>query len=171
MARNNPKSRATFPRTLYSRLVPKVEAAQGGKLSRLTAVCARRRSLLAALTLIVASSVFVGGCLSPTLPLPPPSRPNVFPPDESGNVRVTGLVQSRATAYVHNQRTDQIAGEVTGSDGRYDIVIAAEVGDRLFVWQAFQTEESSPTEVVVPDTSTSEETPAPPDSMGGSSGQ
>jgi hypothetical protein len=84
---------------------------------------------------------------------------------------VTGLVQSRATAYVHNQRTDQIAGEVTGSDGRYDIVIGAEVGDRLFVWQRFNTEESAPSEVIVPSVSTSDDTPAPPDAMGGSPGE
>lgn len=130
-----------------------------------------RRALLARVGKVVLSAALVlTGCLSPTVPLPPPSRPNVFAPDDSGNVRVVGGVQSRATAFVHNARTDQIVGEVTGVDGRYDLVIGGEIGDTLFVWQSYNTEESAPIEVVVP----SENPPngdLPPESMGGAASE
>lgn len=129
----------------------------------------RRRSVAALLALGV-SGVAVG-CLSPTLPLPPPSRPEVFSPDEDGNVRVRGVVQSRAIVFVLNQRTDQVVGEVTGSDGAYDLLIQAEVGDRLGVWQSVDTKESDSVEVLVPAETTISGTPPPPDELGGASGE
>jgi hypothetical protein len=103
--------------------------------------------LIAAAQMIL---LFGAGCLSPTLPLPPPNRPTVSAPNEDGIISVSGVVQSRATAYVHNSRTDMIIGQITGDSGEYEIAIPAEVGDRLFVWQAYQTLESSPIEVLVP---------------------
>lgn len=73
--------------------------------------------------------------------------------------------------FVHNQRTDEIVGEVTRSDGAYDLLIAAEVGDRLSIWQSIGTKESPSTEVIVPATSIIGDTPAPPEEMGGASGR
>ena len=113
------------------------------------------------------SASFVG-CLSPTLPLPPPSRPTIFSPDDEGNIRITGIAQSRAAVFAHNLRTDQIVGEVTGDSGAYDLTMAAEVGDRISVWQSVDTKESAATEVLVPDNNSLTGTP-PPAGMGGSS--
>jgi hypothetical protein len=76
------------------------------------------------------------------------------------------MVQSRATAYVHNSRTDLIIGQITGESGEYDISIPAEIGDRLFIWQAYQTLESPPIEVLVPAEDEENSIP-PPGGMGG----
>lgn len=124
----------------------------------------RRLLLLVATAQVIL--LFGAGCLSPTLPLPPPSRPNVSAPNADGNIRVTGIVQSRATAYVHNSRTDLIIGQITGDSGEYDITIPGEVGDRLFVWQAYRTLESAPIEVLVPSEDEENSIP-PPGGMGG----
>lgn len=114
-------------------------------------------------------SILATGCLSPTLPLPPPSRPEVTAPDEDGNIRITGFVQSRATVFALNQRTDQIVGEVTGADGAYDLSMPAEVGDRISVWQSIHTKESDASEIVVPAVTLLNGTPAEP--MGGSANE
>lgn len=109
------------------------------------------------------------GCLSPTLPLPPPSRPEVSAPDAEGNIRISGVVQSRATVFALNQRTDQVVGEITGADGVYDLSMQAEVGDLISVWQSIDTKESGTVEVIVPEVTPMNGTPPPP--MGGSSGE
>jgi hypothetical protein len=109
------------------------------------------------------------GCLSPTLPLPPPSRPEVSAPDAEGNIRISGVVQSRATVFALNQRTDQVVGEITGADGVYDLSMQAEVGDLISVWQSIDTKESGTVEVIVPEVTPMNGTPPPP--MGGNSGE
>lgn len=81
------------------------------------------------------------------------------------------MVQSRATVYAHNQRTDQIVGEVTGADGAYLVIMQAEVGDRIAVWQSVNTKESGSTEVIVPEFTIDNGTPPDPDAMGGSGGE
>lgn len=105
-----------------------------------------RRGLFAAL-----AAVFVVGCLSPTLPLPPPSRPLVTAPDAAGFVQVSGRVRSESTAFAQNMRTGRITGQTTDETGEYELELAAEVGDRLVIWYRLYGEESPTTEVLVPE--------------------
>jgi hypothetical protein len=76
----------------------------------------------------------VSACLSPTLPLPPPSRPTVEGPDAAGYVRLTGRVPGGSTVSALNVRTDLVAGQQTGETGRYDFQIAAAPGDEILFW-------------------------------------
>lgn len=103
-------------------------------------ICA---SLLAAFAVVA--------CLSPTLPLPPPSRPEVSVPDATGDVHLLGVVPGRATAYVQNRRTGRIVGQTTEDDGRYELTIPAASGDRLLVDYELHLERSMSVEVLVPD--------------------
>jgi len=83
------------------------------------------------------------GCLSPTLPLPPPERPQVDGPDpETGEVRLRGSVPSKAQVHAINLRTMEIRGQVVGVDGLYDFFLAAEVGDEVTMYYRKGTDES-----------------------------
>lgn len=88
-----------------------------------------RRLLGAAGILLVANA-----CLSPTLPLPPPSRPTVEGPDAAGNVRLLGRVPDHARVSALNTRTTYISGQQTEDGGAYDFLIGAEPGDELQLW-------------------------------------
>lgn len=131
---------------------------------------AHRRAFSLGILAAFSFAVLLSGCLSPTLPLPPPSRPDVTSPDDDGFIRISGVVQSRATVFARNQRTDEIVGEVTGADGAYDLTMRADVGDRIAVWQSVYTKESGSTEVVVPDVTVENGPPPDPNPMGGSAG-
>jgi hypothetical protein len=50
---------------------------------------------------------------------------------------------------------------VTDSTGKYEIEIPAEIGDLLYVWQAYQTLESPPSEILVPEKDEDNSIPAP----------
>jgi len=74
-------------------------------------------------------------CLSPTLPLPPPERPEVYGPDpETGEVTLRGSVPSKSQIHAINLRTFEIRGQVTGIDGRYEFALPAEVGDEISMY-------------------------------------
>jgi hypothetical protein len=93
----------------------------------------------------------VASCLSPTLPLPPPSAPQVSAPDAAGFSRIQGRVRSQASVFVENLSTLRIAGQKTDETGDYEVEIGASVGDRLAVWyETGNNEQSPPTEVTVP---------------------
>jgi hypothetical protein len=113
----------------------------------------------------LAAAVTVAGCLSPTLPLPPPSAPLVSAPDNSGFVRVQGEVTSRATVHVMNERTNKGASQLTEDDGLYDLELRAQVGDTLRIWKRVGTQESDFVEVTVPEEDMIEGVPPP--AMGG----
>ena len=97
------------------------------------------------------ASLVVGACLSPTLPLPPPSRPDVSSPDASGYVRVQGIAAPNAEVIAWNHDNDIIAGQVTGDDSRYDFKIEAESGDHIELWYMKGTDESSSIAFTVPE--------------------
>lgn len=97
------------------------------------------------------ASLVLGSCLSPTLPLPPPSRPDVSSPSESGYVRLQGKAAPRSEVLAWNHANDIIAGQVTGDDSRYDFEIKAKSGDRLELWYIQGTDESSSISVTVPE--------------------
>ena len=93
--------------------------------------------------LVAAVALVVGGCLAPTLPLPPPSRPAVAGPDASGNVELTGSVQPDAEVYVRNYASNDIYGQITASDGAYDITLPAKIGDNVELWYTVGSQQSS----------------------------
>lgn len=84
----------------------------------------------------------LAGCLSPTLPLPPPSKPVVDGPDSQGNVTLSGNVPATATAYALNNRTGEGVFHVTGEDGAYVLVLPAQRGDELSLWYSLGTDDS-----------------------------
>jgi hypothetical protein len=103
---------------------------------------------------LVLGGLCVCACLSPTLPLPPPSRPDVDGPDPEGFVVLTGHVPPHTEAIAYNPRTRQIVGELTMSDGAYRLKLEAEVGDELSFRYRDGTDDSPSIIVVVraPDT-------------------
>lgn len=113
------------------------------------------RRLLVLLAAPCLAGLVAFGCASPTLPLPPPSRPDVAGPDGTGTVSLTGGVPSRAQAFAMNSRTSVIAGQQTGEDGQYDLRLKAEVGDQVEFWyQSGTTDSASVFFVIEPATGT-----------------
>ena len=103
-----------------------------------------RRSLL-----LVAGLAGVA-CLSPTLPLPPPDRPEVGLPDSNGLVRLQGVAAPQSEVIAWNHANDVIAGQVTRDSARYDFQIQASVGDFIELWYIQGDEESSTVRFTVP---------------------
>jgi len=75
----------------------------------------------------------VGGCLSPTLPLPPPGDPTVTATDTAGLVRLRGVVEPESHVLAKNLNTGLIAGQYTKT-GAYDFTLAAQEGDAISLW-------------------------------------
>jgi hypothetical protein len=112
-------------------------------------VCAQRRGWLQVLFLLVAAFV-VTGCLSPTLPLPPPSQPEITAPDSDGMVHIRGTVPPRSEVYAKNQHSLEIVGKETDDTGKYDLVMQAEINDRIIVWYSNVDVDRDFAEVLVP---------------------
>lgn len=91
----------------------------------------------------------VVGCLAPTLPLPPPDKPDIEGPDPRGYVTLSGYVPRRAMASALNTETGEIAGQVTGEDGYYRFQLQAQIGDELLFWYDRETERSPSVRVTV----------------------
>jgi hypothetical protein len=106
--------------------------------------------------LLLLTSLALSSCLSPTLPLPPPSRPDVSAPDAGGYVRLQGVAAPDAEVLAWNHNNDLIAGQVTGDDSRYDFMIAGESGDFIELWYVRGTDESQSIRLTVPDAEPSE---------------
>jgi hypothetical protein len=100
--------------------------------------------------LVLTAGVCLASCLSPTLPLPPPNRPDVSAPDESGLVRLQGVAAPRAEVIAWNHGTGLIAGQVTGDDSRYDFTMKAKAEDIIELWYIQGTEESQSIRIPVP---------------------
>jgi hypothetical protein len=100
--------------------------------------------------LMLTASVCLVSCLSPTLPLPPPDRPDVSAPDESGFVRLQGVAAPQAEVIAWNHQTDLIAGQVTGDDSHYDFTMKAEVNDFIELWYVVGSDESQSIRITVP---------------------
>ncbi len=100
--------------------------------------------------LLAAVALLVGGCLAPTLPLPPPSKPTIAGPDSSGNVELTGSVQPNSEVYVRNYASTDIYGQITGGDGAYDVTLPAQGGDQLELWYVSGKDQSPSIEFRIP---------------------
>lgn len=108
-----------------------------------------RRSLL---RIFAAVLVALPGCLSPTLPLPPPEVPDSIGP-QATNPRmwtVSGPCLEGALVVVFNERTGEGAVvEDRDRDGRYEAEIEADPCDLAWVSQALGEDESARTTFVV----------------------
>ena len=100
--------------------------------------------------LLLAAGVCLASCLSPTLPLPPPDRPDLSAPDAGGQVRLQGVAAPQAEVIAWNHNTDLIAGQVTGDDSRYDFTMKADVNDVIELWYVQGSDESQSIRLVVP---------------------
>lgn len=99
----------------------------------------------------------LGGCLSPTLPVPPPGQPEIEGPDASGMVTLkgnAGSAQPNAEVTVWNPALDSGKGEgrttIANPDGSWKETIPASSKQTLWVWQTVGYERSSQIEVHIP---------------------
>ena len=110
-----------------------------------------RRGLVRSLAL--GALVALGGCLSPTLPVPPPGQPEVEGPDASGLVTLKGAkdsAQPNAEVAAYNPATKDGRFTVSAADGSWQIVLPASSKQTLWVWQTVGFERSAQIEVRVP---------------------
>ena len=89
-------------------------------------------------------------CLAPTIPMPPPSRPDIEGPNADGIVSLSGTVEPGAHVYAENVRTGDIRGQRTDT-GDYRIAIGADVGDWLSLFYLHNGEFSPSVEFMIPD--------------------
>jgi hypothetical protein len=97
---------------------------------------------------LLGAALSLASCLSPTLPLPPPSDPSVSGTDADGNVTLTGTVAPESEVFALNHTSNVIAGQLTPS-GNYDFKIPAEQYDSLSIWYVENTMQSPPTDFIV----------------------
>ena len=108
---------------------------------------------------VVVAGMMVG-CLSPTLPIPPPDSAVASAPDTQGVVTVkgnTGSAKPSALVSVWNSNyvgSDNIVGiEVArpaAPDGSWSVSIPGKTGDLLYIWQTIDSERSPEIYVYVP---------------------
>lgn len=105
----------------------------------------RRRWLWAGLAMML-----TGACLSPTLPLPPPSDPELEA-DGQGRWRLSGAVgEAGIRVLAYNWRTNLLWGQVSDADGLYSFWIEAETGDVIELWYEVGEEQSQSNLVAIP---------------------
>jgi hypothetical protein len=100
--------------------------------------------------LLLVAALCLASCLSPTLPLPPPDRPDVSASDENGLVRLQGVAAPKSEVIAWNHASDLIAGQVTGDDSRYDFTIKAQANDYIELWYVQGDQESQTVRFNVP---------------------
>jgi hypothetical protein len=115
-------------------------------------VVVRRRSFLRS---IAAFAVLALGqaCVAPTLPVPPPSQPDVSEPDSSGIVTLKGKAGSatpNAEVTVWNPEISEGRVTIAQPDGSWEEQIPAISKHVLWVWQTIGYDRSSTIEVKVP---------------------
>jgi hypothetical protein len=110
----------------------------------------RRRSWLRACVL---GALALGGCLAPTLPVPPPSQPDITAPDADGNVTLRGRpggATGNAEITVFKPENETFVGALSKADGSWLIQIRARSKEKLWVWQTVGYDRSGHIEVEVP---------------------
>jgi hypothetical protein len=97
----------------------------------------------------------LAGCLSPTLPLPPPSQPEVEQVGQ-GQYELRGSLPMPGTVYVRNERTFDMFGK-HGVEQLYQFIVEAEPGDVMSLWyeasdtSQFYGDRSQPITFEIPD--------------------
>ncbi len=120
----------------------------------------RRRWLGALCALVV-------GCLSPTLPLPPPAQPEITGPNDQGLVTLSGTVdRPEATVLALNERTAHIDGTFADKAGRYAFQVEAQPGDPMKLWWEFGKEVSDQQGFRIPYPAPAQPTVSGPDAQG-----
>ena len=92
----------------------------------------------------------LASCLSPTLPLPPPDRPDVSASDENGLVRIQGIAAPKSQVIAWNHANNVLAGQVTDASSRYDFTIQAQANDFIELWYMQGSDESQSVQFTVP---------------------
>jgi hypothetical protein len=100
---------------------------------------------LAALALLGLAALAAPGCLSPTLPLPPPADPDVVHQEDNGSWLIVGACNSGAIVSVFN-RTRGAGVITTCTHGSYAATIQGKQCDVAFISQEIHEEQSSETE-------------------------
>ena len=110
-----------------------------------------RRAWLAAFACAVAL-----GCTSPTLPLPPPTAPNITVGSEPGTYRLTSLNGSEPNALIvvvnrnpDLPRSERVTGTISDEQGSWELDVRAQPGDFLDISQESGTVRSPPTTIQV----------------------
>ncbi len=110
----------------------------------------RRLALLGVLALAFTA------CLAPTLPIPPPSEPDVSGPDANGMVTLSGKAGS-AQAQAEITACNEAAGctdgvwTTAGADGSWQLApMPGKSKDVFLVWQTVGKNVSNAIEVTVP---------------------
>jgi hypothetical protein len=101
-----------------------------------------RRGFLAA-----AAGLLLVGCLSPTLPLPPPSRPDIAQVG-TNEYQLTGTIPSPGFVLVLNKRTNVVNGELATE--AYSIRVQAQPEDGMQLWYESGTDVSDIVEFDIP---------------------
>ncbi len=106
----------------------------------------RRLAAIASLGLVAFAAQ---GCLSPTLPLPPPEEPDVVQQETGGNWLVAGACADHALVSIFNRNTG--AGVITTcTHGTYAKTLQGQKCDDCFVSQETEDgEQSSETEFLL----------------------
>jgi hypothetical protein len=106
---------------------------------------------LTALALLALAALAAPGCLSPTLPLPPPEDPDTIAEVAPGKWLVAGSCDIGSLVTVFN--LDEGSGEVRTctKPGSYAITIAAKCGQSGFVSESIGDETSSETKFLFQD--------------------
>ena len=110
----------------------------------------RRRLLLPVLALLASLTLVASGCLSPTLPLPPPDVPSTITAGAAGTWDVFGACTPGARVTVFNERTGAgVVIEDRAGSGRYHVMIAGAQCDVAWVIEEVDSDRSAPTTFVL----------------------
>ena len=110
-----------------------------------------RRTMTQALAAFVVAIPMLGGCDSPTLPLPPPANPQVVL--QGSDAVVTGgdsSAEPHANIICFDQSTGLGSWTDANDQGAYVLTIPAKAGDALECWQRAGGSSSSSVSLVVP---------------------
>jgi hypothetical protein len=101
---------------------------------------------------LLLAGLLAAACYSPTLPLPPPVRPEITE-TETGAFRISGSVLPDAQVFALNERNRRIDGQQVAGDGMYsfELTLAAR-GDLVQLWYLVGTELSPTTVFQLPET-------------------
>lgn len=95
---------------------------------------------------LLLAGLLAAACYSPTLPLPPPVKPEITE-TSTGAFRISGGVLPEAQVFALNERNRMIDGQEVGQNGLYDFELTlAARGDLVQLWYQVGTE-LSPTTV------------------------